>query len=801
MEGPKSQEDGGSPPLALSDVEEPNDVEDPTASAAAPANQQEEGTMNNVVLSQHDGEEEHGDKAKTITAQQAMGENENHSNNDDKPLLIRRYSLSNMSEATKPDPPPSVVDYEEDREDLDDLDDRGTRDVLMTEDENRIEGRVLHAVLSSHVRTMPVDASQEIMIDVQDETAEVPEPTTMLQTEEQNQAHQETIDESSGIQSPLPQSDGNELSLTPDHAENIPLVNLPMEASNMAIDAPADPRIVSSEHPLPSSIALAPNSGIGHLVTRNVEEAPSTPPAPAMIHQPPSFLLSPHQQQQSQQQHSSSFLGNPAFGQPQASVVRGSSFGAPPTVMMVGGAAAAPCGRRKIRLRMEEEPASGSSEGSRINNTYDEDQGRPGLLRSIRRKSRLMFGSGEILSPISESKQEHLKPIDRGVITLSWFEGTTSMELQEHVRKSVTRKLKLPKHIQLIDVRVLDESSDPPFEEIVLSPYIPHGSEFLLRFSTRDTTKQSFGTESPIGRPPDSPSAAPSPHPETGQQGGLSSKQLAHLSKKLDALRPTENESPVNRRRGTNKDNSTSAKEEEDESGKDDKKSNDEESTDDDEMVLHSEDPIEARLRQITELLLRDREESSSSKKSAFPRHGRRQVIFVLANYFVLFLSLIAISAEIQARAPEWLVMLEKEMKNVQNCAADQDALFECVSRGDFAGLIASCMLWLSRSVATRRIFLFGFETPKKLWTVVYESMVTAVCWGFSYLFIRRGMNPDTRHRFLQKFWKDAVYGSLAGFNAAFMKQILKNLIPQEAVEDALRERQLKILSWLPNFS
>jgi hypothetical protein len=144
---------------------------------------------------------------------------------------------------------------------------------------------------------------------------------------------------------------------------------------------------------------------------------------------------------------------------------------------------------------------------------------------------------------------------------------------------------------------------------------------------------------------------------------------------------------------------------------------------------------------------------------------------------------------------------METHMKNVQDCAADQEALFQCVSNGDFAGLIASVLVWLSRSVVTKRIFLLGYDTPKKLWTVVYESMVTAVCWGFSYIFIRRGMNPDTRPRFIQKYWKDAVYGSLAGFNAAFMKQILKNLIPQEAVEDALRDRQLKILSWLPNFA
>jgi hypothetical protein len=214
----------------------------------------------------------------------------------------------------------------------------------------------------------------------------------------------------------------------------------------------------------------------------------------------------------------------------------------------------------------------------------------------------------------------------------------------------------------------------------------------------------------------------------------------------------------------------------------------------DDEVATLSEDPIEARLRQITELLIDDR------KKKRGVRQEKRQVILVLANYFFLFLGFITLSAELQARAPEWLASMEKQMKDVRDCSANQETLFECVSRGDFAGLVASVILWLSRSVIPRRIFLFGFESPKKLWTVVYESFVTAICWGVSYMFIRRGMNPDTRERFFQKYWKDAVYGSLAGFNAAFMKHVLKNLIPQEAVEDALRDRQIRLLSWLPTF-
>jgi gamma-glutamyl phosphate reductase len=140
-----------------------------------------------------------------------------------------------------------------------------------------------------------------------------------------------------------------------------------------------------------------------------------------------------------------------------------------------------------------------------------------------------------------------------------------------------------------------------------------------------------------------------------------------------------------------------------------------------DELVLNEVpiDPIEARLQQITELLMSDRKKRSKETSRGLEK---RQVVFVLANYFVLFLSLIAISAEIQARAPDWLNSLEKQLQNVHDCAADKEALFECVTNGDFAGLVASVIIWLTRSVATRRIFLFGFETQKKLWTVVYES-------------------------------------------------------------------------------
>ena len=215
------------------------------------------------------------------------------------------------------------------------------------------------------------------------------------------------------------------------------------------------------------------------------------------------------------------------------------------------------------------------------------------------------------------------------------------------------------------------------------------------------------------------------------------------------------------------------------------------------------DDVIAQRLIELNELLLHNRQESGNFgtqryyKSEQSRQQEKKQVIFVLANYFVLFISLIAISAELHARAPQWIEWVQTNVTSVQNCAADRDQLFECVSDGDFSGLIASLILWASKSATTKQIFLFGFDTPKKLWTVVYESAVTAICWGTSYIFIRRGLNPDTRPNFLHKFWKDAVYGSLAGFNAAFMKAILKNMVPQDQVLDVFEHRQLKIVHFL----
>lgn len=478
-----------------------------------------------------------------------------------------------------------------------------------------------------------------------------------------------------------------------------------------------------------------------------------------------------------------------------------------------------PGGKRKIHLQLWEDVSSTMMKPETS-----------GFL-SFRRKKGILRRSPQQSPPISEvddinhshgddnggnDPNKNNQWADRGTLTVSWYEGTSSLELQEHVQNSVIRKLGLMSTTKLVDFRVLDESTDSP-EEIVLSPYIPNGSRLVVRFSTSDdgdATPTKYLRFSDYSGPPDSPSAAPSPFPTSLDLNGLglNANQLALLGTRLNSLQMPKSESLDTKSRGKlkpkngkksqqskqNQADKSSIKEGDEEDDTTSKDSNfDANSKESNFEVasLHPEDPIQKSLREITGLLLRER----GTRPSHVPRQEKRQVLLVLANYFGLFLLFIAILAEIQARAPGWHHAMEQQLKNVHDCSKDKESLLTCVENGDMAGLVASIILWVSRSAATKRVFLLGFNSSNKLWTAVYESLVTSICWGFSYMFIRRGMNPDNNRDFLRRYWKDAVYGSLAGFNAAFMKQVLKNLIPQEAIEDAIQERQLRFLSWLPS--
>ena len=105
---------------------------------------------------------------------------------------------------------------------------------------------------------------------------------------------------------------------------------------------------------------------------------------------------------------------------------------------------ATPGGKRKIKLRLQEEILA-----------------RP----SHERRKSFFFGRSstkDLLRRERTTSEGEPSEIDRGAITVSWFEGTSSMELQEHVTRSVSRKLKLNSGQTLDDIRILDTKSDPP---------------------------------------------------------------------------------------------------------------------------------------------------------------------------------------------------------------------------------------------------------------------------------------------------------------------------------------------------
>ena len=95
-------------------------------------------------------------------------------------------------------------------------------------------------------------------------------------------------------------------------------------------------------------------------------------------------------------------------------------------------------GRRKIILHLEED-----AQPSHVR--------RPSFFFRHRRDDSLVS-----IQPVAEHG------IDRGSIAVSWFEGTTSAELQEHVRRSLIRKMGLKGNVKLADLRIIDETTDPP---------------------------------------------------------------------------------------------------------------------------------------------------------------------------------------------------------------------------------------------------------------------------------------------------------------------------------------------------
>jgi hypothetical protein len=113
----------------------------------------------------------------------------------------------------------------------------------------------------------------------------------------------------------------------------------------------------------------------------------------------------------------------------------------------------APGGKRKIHLRLLEDVSSLMQPEK---SGFLSFRRKKGILRSPMHTSSISkFGANK-----SSSRDPSWE--DRGSLTVSWYEGTSSVELQEHVRNSIIRKLGIRGTTKLLDFRVLDENTDPP---------------------------------------------------------------------------------------------------------------------------------------------------------------------------------------------------------------------------------------------------------------------------------------------------------------------------------------------------
>ena len=76
----------------------------------------------------------------------------------------------------------------------------------------------------------------------------------------------------------------------------------------------------------------------------------------------------------------------------------------------------------------------------------------------------------------------------------------------------------------------------------------------------------------------------------------------------------------------------------------------------------------------------------------------------------------------------------------------------------------------------TDKYLLFGFDNLEKLRKHVVDNVIGSCVWGFTYLYVRRGMNPEFRKK-ITSFVQDGFYGALATFMTGFLKAVVMNFL------------------------
>jgi hypothetical protein len=124
-------------------------------------------------------------------------------------------------------------------------------------------------------------------------------------------------------------------------------------------------------------------------------------------------------------------------------------------------------GRRTMKLKVMEEV--GTSDGLQTEASKKSIFSRVSVLA---RRTRSMGSSDDfevqldkpemLVNDDGSPQKVKTTVVDHGEVTISWYDGTSTVELQDHVRKSVENKMRIGRKKLLLNLRVIDESTDPP---------------------------------------------------------------------------------------------------------------------------------------------------------------------------------------------------------------------------------------------------------------------------------------------------------------------------------------------------
>jgi hypothetical protein len=122
-------------------------------------------------------------------------------------------------------------------------------------------------------------------------------------------------------------------------------------------------------------------------------------------------------------------------------------------------------GRRTMKLKLMEEVRTDGlqTEGSK-KSIFSRVSVLARRTRSMGSNDDFELQDNKAVVMLNSSSPQKVKTmvVDRGEVKISWYDGTSTVELQDHVRKSVENKMRIGRKKLLLNLRVIDESTDPP---------------------------------------------------------------------------------------------------------------------------------------------------------------------------------------------------------------------------------------------------------------------------------------------------------------------------------------------------